>query len=55
MVIVEVGDYAGFVVLLMTDESSHAEIVMTPDEARGLVNNLGAAIKCAAARAGVMT
>jgi hypothetical protein len=55
VVIVEVGDYAGFVVLLMTDESSHAEIVMTPDEARGLVNNLGAAIKCAAARAGVMT
>jgi hypothetical protein len=56
VVTVEIGDYAGFVVLLMTDDSSHAEIVMTPDEARGLVNNLGAAIKCAsAARAGVMT
>jgi hypothetical protein len=56
MVTVEIGDYAGFVVLVMTDEGSHAEIVMTPDEARGLVNNLGAAIKCAAAsRAGVMT
>jgi hypothetical protein len=56
MVCVEIGDYAGFVVLVVSDDSTHAEIVMTPDEARGLVNNLGAAIKCAsAARAGVMT
>ena len=51
---VEIGDCGGFVVLLMTDDSSHAEIVMTPDEARELVNNLGSAIKCAS-RAGVMT
>jgi hypothetical protein len=56
MVMVEIGDYAGFVVLVLSDDSTHAEVVMTPDEARGLVNNLGAAIKCAAAaRAGVMT
>jgi hypothetical protein len=56
MVIVEIGDYAGFVVLVMTDEDNHAQLVMTPDECRELVNNLGAAIKCAsAARAGVMT
>jgi hypothetical protein len=54
MVTVEIGDYAGLVVLVMTDEGSQTQLVLTPDEARELVNNLGSAIKCAA-RAGAMT
>jgi hypothetical protein len=57
MVTAEIGDYAGYVVVVLSDDDTgnQTQLVMDPDEARGLVNNLGAAIKCAAAaRAGVV-
>ena len=56
MITVEIGDYRGHVVMLISDGQDHMQIVMTPDECRELCNNLGGAIKCAsAARNGVMT
>jgi hypothetical protein len=58
MVTVEIAAAAGFVGLLITDDGTgdRTEIVMTPDECREFSNNLGAAIKSAAAsRTGAMT
>jgi hypothetical protein len=58
MVTVEIAAAAGYVGLLITDDGNgnHTEIVMDPDEARGLCNGLGEAIQAASAiRTGVLS